>query len=472
MPREVVLNISKIELATVAYDTDVIQNDGVLTVYLTSHPSSIDATLPGSEITVKVTDPQNNRMLTKGALGVVIFTNIELHEGYWFGQIYDTNTLKKQNSFAQPAKKNSVLFETPDQTGNIELHKETLNIKNDNLEITSNGSEFNIKQDFAHMMFSPGNITLKQLNDDDETFNSLTLGKFTSLDSSNQLRLQASNDILINSNNGNVIVGGVLTDSEDEFSKYAPVKNLILRAKNTLIDTAGGVCVMNAGRIKINLGSAKLSSNKIIDAPKEGYDLSLLSGDMITSIGAGSYSVQLDNKLLLDFIKIRNGSIISPNYSEQKMMLDSIRIEQMSFGMNAKMEMGTGKIEVTSTNDIVQESITGNIKLSAKQNIELNSIMSTKIKAETDIKIESNSGIELKTSSEIKLDSEFEIMMKAMSAMIETQISLKLKSMLLDMSESKMIDMGAKTVLPSKGPLCALPVCCFTGALHTGNMAM
>ena len=237
-----------------------------------------------------------------------------------------------------------------------------------------------------------------------------------------------------------------------------------------------GTINFNANHMLIDLGSGLLSGDIPGTGPLETFELNVLQGDIVTNVMAGTFEVYAANEDIISKIILQVGDLLSPTTivnSNITMSCYKTKIVQtvIPFLTESSLELGEGEATLDS-------SLGTNI--SSKLNVDIASETTmVSIDAPLEVSISSDAKVSVEAMMDLSMVSQMMMELKAMIMDIQSQmITMKadmitIEGSVLDMSGSTMINMGSGMVAPTgSGPLCAIPVCPFSGMPHIGGISV
>ncbi len=370
-------------------------------------------------------------MPSTGTRGVVVYPDsTDKNTCYWLGTL---------NGSKLSSSKNTSL-ESDDQTTKIILTTNKAALGH------ANGNGFFVTDNDAQMCVGESSIRLHKegFNADFGNYGSLTIGSKVAI-KTKSFTAGIDNSAIFRLKNGALQITGPIDPDEassgdmNDPSKYLPCEGVFINTTKSII-RCSGITQINSAGMRINLSSSMLADGGA--GGNTTFDINVTRGNVKLGIGQGNIELRTNNLALVDSVTIMCGSKISPlNAGISFNALESLMTNRIAWGIGATLSLSKASATLDALKDIKLTSTIGSATLSSMLQTTIEAIVSAK--------------------------------MTAAMLEIEGKAQTIMKGAMLDLKQTKMIDMGPKAVAPTgTGPLCAIPICPFSGAPHVGFCAV
>lgn len=417
----------------------------------------------------------------------------------------------------------SNILEDNKEEGVVSKNKKSKLTVNDNLislrtglktESTLSDDEYKVFIKNAKFMMASGAFVLGAARDQ-LLFASVVGGeRALELRHENKIDIYTKDVTLRLGKSGNVIITGErdsnVSSGNKESEKYKSIGTFYTKARNIYFDADGGSFMYTGNVMKVNLGSSKMADFIPGTGPTNAYEINITQGDVDFSLGLGNFEVKLNNFSFTNYAEFQVGTMLHPTKSNFYMdaYKMSMKLDTVPFVINSELTFKTGGfVDLKSFSNITMSTKTGKFSIEALQDITLSSkTMKMSLTSMMDMSLKSQIGkmniealqdISLKSSTKnITLKATMDFKSSSLNAMIEAKVKAVLKAMMinieaktkaeikammidvvaqakLDFSKSAMINFGPKVAAPTgSGPLCAIPMCIFSGVPHVGGQCV
>lgn len=390
--------------------------------------------------------------------GVVLLPDINSKTGYWLGAIWNVNSPFMDGDQSGPGSvsqqtKSGAALQLSGESGAAALRSREgeISVDTKSARMSMGGSYITIDDSISlgyrstdRRIDSPLQCSIEMKK------------KGMELIADGNLELKAGGDIEFTLTSGGVFaVGGGPYDATT--SKGASFFDI--ETSDVVFNTLASFR-LNTSYFKAQLTSGKMGASDSISpvSPSETWDVSALMGDVVFSATSGDIKLSALNNAGLGNNMI-SFTVSTPllNYGYIDVGgLQGIELFNMPVpGIYSSMLFSQGGI--VSDSILSTEFWAGaGFTFDTPTTFSISSLLKTSIEGTAGVAIESNVTVDIGATIGISLEG------KAMITM---------KTKLLDMSESKVINFGPKTPPPTgTGPLCAIKICPYSGAPHAGEL--
>ena len=375
--------------------------------------------------------------------GVVIYQDQFSKTCFWIGEVDDGSKQVVGNSpIASSVVTSAVTHESNDKTTTMVLgSKKTFFGTNEGGYFSSSDQDVIIGMNTHSVRLHKNGLEINIANSA-----KINLGNESSL-LLNRLTVKTLSSIMFKSGGIVAITGPIENATADNLTdpaNYAPNEGFFVTTKKMFLKTSG-LTQLNSGGLKIQLASAQFSAGG--QMPGTGspntLDISIIKGNGVLSVGQGSVTIRTNNYTATDSIDIVCGSSINPiNAGVSFNTTSAVLSHRLVWGIEASFKASNSSATISAFKDVEISATTGNFNVSAMMNAKIEAIIKTAI--------------------------------SSMQVEIEGKVQTAIKTALLDLKESKLVDMGLKTVAPNPagGPFNCMMVCPFSGQPHQGDKAV
>lgn len=373
--------------------------------------------------------------------GLVLFpaANKPDENGYWLGPVNDRFVDRNDDNetievnLPEGAKG---LFDNRGETGFVATNNAAV-INTPGLKGIFSSDFFKVSKAGSFMHFDNGSFNINL--SDSVRLKSKFVVDTTGVDmlSGGEIRFKANNNIDMRTPGNFIISGNKTREGTDK-----PIDLFRVKCARASIAAGGGFFNVSAGSASFKIGSAELSMSGGTpgDGPENSYEVEVLHGKMDFSTGLGDISMRCIDPTKQ--INLTQGLSSSGLVSTLNLDKSEAVLEAKALLVKSKLTLKrSGSAILEADTDIDLKTTTGNITLDSNGDVNVNAIK--------DITLDSKLGIT-----------------------IGTLVNIVVNALKLDLSGASIIDTGPKVVTPGPGPLCSLPVCAITGAVHSGSIAI